>query len=181
MQSIYLVRHCKASGQQPEAPLTEEGVRQSEALVEFFIDKEIDYIISSPFERAVSTIRPLALKINVDIRLDDRLSERILSSNDLPDWMDKLKESFSDLDMKLPGGESSQEAMDRGVSVIHELFDRPEERAIVVTHGNLMALILKHFDNRFGFDEWKALSNPDIYVLSQSVDPAEINIKRLWS
>jgi len=36
MKRIYLVRHCKAAGQEPEAPLTEEGVTQAERLADFF-------------------------------------------------------------------------------------------------------------------------------------------------
>lgn len=137
-------------------------------------------MISSPFERAVSTIRPLSKKLGLQIHIDERLSERVLSLDNLAHWMDQLKESFMNLDLKLPGGESSQEAMGRGSSVIKELWAREERNIVVVTHGNLMSLMLKNIDDRFGFDDWKALSNPDIYELSKSEKDDKLKIERLW-
>lgn len=58
-----------------------------------------------------------------------------------------------------------REAMIRGVAVIEELIQRPEMNFVVVTHGNLLTLILKHYDDSFGFEAWSRLSNPDIYEL----------------
>jgi len=180
MKRIYLVRHCKATGQEPTAALTEEGRLQAEALVDFFAERAIGYVMSSPFERAVCTIRPFASKAGLHIHTDDRLSERVLSSHDLPDWMDKLQATFEDLHVRQPGGESSQEAMDRGIRAIEELFDRPETNAIAVTHGNLMSLILKHYDNKFGFEDWRNLSNPDVFELNRRDPSSEITINRIW-
>ncbi|GIP46846.1 hypothetical protein J53TS2_04370 [Paenibacillus sp. J53TS2] len=93
--------------------------------------------------------------------------------------MDKLRKSFDDLDLKLPGGESSREAMTRGVAAIQDLIQRPERKIAVVTHGNLMALILKHFDDSFGFEAWSRLTNPDVYELGFTGDKV-MDVKRLW-
>jgi 2,3-bisphosphoglycerate-dependent phosphoglycerate mutase len=49
---IYIVRHCKAEGQSPDANLTDEGYLQAERLAEFLYDKKIESIICSPFVRA---------------------------------------------------------------------------------------------------------------------------------
>ena len=49
MKHIYWVRHCKAEGQPPEAPLTEEGKKQAEDLVDFLCNCGIERIVSSPF------------------------------------------------------------------------------------------------------------------------------------
>ena len=88
MKKIYLVRHCKATGQEAAATLTEEGMSQSEKVADFFQDKSIDYIVASPYERAVLTIRPFAERSNLTIQLDPRLQERVLSAEDRPDWME---------------------------------------------------------------------------------------------
>ncbi|CAM3148907.1 histidine phosphatase family protein [Paenibacillus sediminis] len=58
MKTLYLIRHCKAKGQEPDADLTLEGELQAEALSNFLIDKPIDLIISSPFLRAIHSIKP---------------------------------------------------------------------------------------------------------------------------
>jgi broad specificity phosphatase PhoE len=36
-------------------------------------------------------------------------------------------------------------------------------QAEVVTHGNLLTLLLRHFDGRSGFETWPALKNPDVF------------------
>ena len=38
-----------------------------------------------------------------------------------------------------------------------------EGSAAVVTHGNLMTLILKFFDEQIGYTDWANLQNPDVY------------------
>lgn len=181
MKRIYLVRHCKATGQAPDAELTTEGALQSAALAKFFLDKNIELIVSSPFERALATIRPLSEQTGLQIHIDDRFRERVLSSLELADWMEKVKESFEHLQVKLPGGESAQEAMDRGGDVVKELFRRNEDNVVAVTHGNLMSLIVKQFNESFGFETWQALSNPDVYELCSVDGAGEVQIKRVWN
>lgn len=50
MKNVYVVRHCKADGQEPDAKLTELGIQQAENLAKFLLDKDIDFIISSPLK-----------------------------------------------------------------------------------------------------------------------------------
>src|SRR5690625_2787311 len=114
---IYIIRHCKAEGQSPHASLTDEGFRQAEEVAQFFDEIPIDEIISSPYERAIQTISRCASTKNLDVKINERLSERILSSISLDDWMDKLQETYMDLDLNFEGGESSKEAMLRIVAV----------------------------------------------------------------
>lgn len=175
MKTIYLVRHCSATGQAPNAELTSTGLQQAQDLVSFFNKKSIEHIISSPFLRAQQSIIPTALCKQLEIQTDSRLAERILSDTDLPDWMIHLEQTFTDLDLKLPGGESSREATYRAVEVIMEV----PNHSILVTHGNLMSLMLKHFDDSYGFQEWKSLSNPDVYMLT--IDESVSTISRVWN
>lgn len=181
MKRIWLVRHCNAAGQESEAPLTAEGAEQAERLAEFFRERRVERIVSSPFERAVASIRPFAAEAGIAIETDDRLGERVLSPDPLPDWMERLEASFDDPDAKLPGGESSREAMERGMAVIRECRQRPESSIVVVTHGNLMALILKACDDRYGYEDWKKLANPDVYELRWEDGSDGINIRRVWN
>ncbi|GHI00719.1 histidine phosphatase family protein [Neobacillus kokaensis] len=178
MKKVYVVRHCEAAGQASEAPLTDRGVRQAEELAAFFADVKIDRIISSPFLRAVQSIEPAAEQKSIEIESDHRLSERILSTRDLPDWLEKLKAAFDNLDLRFDGGESSREAMNRAVSVMGDIHQHGAEDTIIVTHGNLMSLLLKHYQPDFGFEQWKNLSNPDVYLLN--IDDQEVSLERLW-
>jgi 2,3-bisphosphoglycerate-dependent phosphoglycerate mutase len=169
MESIYLVRHCKATGQEPEASLTEQGRAASLRLVDFFKDKNIDVIYSSPFKRAIESIEPFAKATGHEVIIDPRLRERVLSSLDLEDWMGKLEATYEDLELKFEGGESSHEAMRRGIECIEEVFERPGKSSIIVSHGALMSLIIKHYQKEFGFNEWKQMTNPDVYHLKTNI------------
>lgn len=174
MKTIYLVRHCKAAGQEPNAPLTEQGQADAVRLQEFFEDKNIEVIISSPFIRAMDTIKPFAEARGIRTLVDDRLMERVLCSTEMTGWMEKLEETYLDLDLRYEGGETSNEAMKRGVAVIEELKERDANHIIIVTHGALLSLILKNYDKEIGFNEWKGLTNPDVYVLELTEDQAEV-------
>lgn len=176
MKTLYIVRHCKAEGQEADATRTLEGVAQSNCLADLLARANIERIISSPYIRAIQSITPLAQRLNLAVELDIRLVERVLCSDSRPDWQEHLFASFSDLDLCLEGGESSREAMQRAVAVITDIQRHAAQSTLLVTHGNLMALLLKHFDNSIGFAEWRALSNPDVYRVNL---PQRFSIQRL--
>lgn len=177
-KKIYIVRHCEAQGQSSKSQLTEKGFGQAIYLADFFSNTKIDRIISSPFLRAIQSVEPISQRKNIKIETDERLVERNLSTQNLPDWFEKLKATFDDLDLKFDGGESSKDAMNRIVSVTNEIFKSDTENTVIVTHGNLLSLLLRNYSNDFGFDCWKNLSNPDVFLLSYLDN--EINIDRLW-
>jgi 2,3-bisphosphoglycerate-dependent phosphoglycerate mutase len=174
MTRLYVVRHCQATGQAPEAPLTPEGRQQAERLADFLADKGADCLVSSPFVRAQATIAPLAARLGLKVAVDDRLGERVLAGGELPDWRAKLEQTFADLDLALPGGESSRTAMARAAAAVDAVLATGARCAVIVTHGNLMALLLKRFDDRIGFAHWAALTNPDVFVIESN------RVERIW-
>ncbi|ACS99590.1 histidine phosphatase family protein [Paenibacillus sp. JDR-2] len=178
MKQVYIVRHCKAAGQEPDAPLTEMGVRQAEELADFFSGRAVDFILTSPYERAFRTIAPLAGRLGVDIATDDRLTERVLSGANHADWREMLRLTYEDPDLLYEGGESSNEAMSRAVSVVTEALISGKNNIVIVSHGNLISLLLRHFDNRIGFREWEVMSNPDVFRLTFTEDKP--SIQRIW-
>lgn len=180
MKNVYVVRHCKAEGQASDAQLTAIGAEQAEKLAEFLSDKDINFIISSPYERAYRTIKPLSDKIGVEIALDERLTERVLSEKNHPDWRDMLRKTYDNLDICYEGGESSKTAMSRAISVVLEVLNSENKNIVLVSHGNLISLLLKHFDERIGYKEWESLSNPDVFHLTFSAEEKP-NIRRIWA
>ena len=173
---IYIVRHCSAEGQSPNADLTAEGIMQTGKLVELFKELNVDRVITSPFVRARRTAEPIADVKGVYIEEDSRLAERTLSSYDFKDWLLKLEDSFLDIHLKYEGGESSHEAMERVCKVADELPDG--SKTVLVTHGNLMTLLLRCYDERIGFQEWQALTNPDVYRVH--VKNGIGQVERIW-
>jgi len=170
MTTFLLIRHCSATGQEPDAPLTTEGLTQANNLAVVLADYPITRILSSPYIRAVETILPYSKLKKIPIELDDRLKERVLSSTNLPDWLDKLDQTFIDSSLSFEGGESSFEATARIVEVINEVEMREDDYCAVVTHGNLAALLLHSISADFGFKGWQSLSNPDVFEINWNED-----------
>ena len=178
MKTIYLVRHASAEGQPIEAPLTDQGRKQALALVDFFKRKEIDIIISSPFKRAIDTIKPLSNSMNVNILEDSRLGERVLSTVSFEDWRDKLKQSFDDFDLVFEGGESHTAGMERAKSLLEEVLCSEEDHILLVSHGNMTTLLMRFFNENFGYDCLMEMTNPDVFELVVSDEKTILN--RIW-
>ncbi|HYG58282.1 MAG TPA: histidine phosphatase family protein, partial [Symbiobacteriaceae bacterium] len=179
VKRLFVIRHCRAEGQPPEAPLTPEGRQQAEVLADLLSQQGVQRVIASPFLRARQTAEPLARRLGLPVEVDSRLAERVLAGEDLPDWLEHLRHSFIDLDAALPGGESSRAAMERAAAAVAGALAHPVATTALVTHGNLMALLLKRYDDRFGFDQWQGLTNPDAYLLT--FDEDDVGLKRVWS
>ncbi len=175
---LYLVRHCHATGQEHDAPLTAEGARQAVALADLLDPLGIERIISSPFRRARDSIAPLAARLGIPIEYDDRLIERVLSPRAVPDWRAHLRTSFDDPDYCLAEGESSRTAATRAVAVLNDLARRPRRATAIVTHGNLLALLLRSFNPDIGFADWERLTNPDVFSVLVAERAAPIT--RIW-
>lgn len=172
---FYLIRHCRAAGQEPAAPLTTEGRDQALRLRDRLSDLPIARIVSSPFLRARDSAAPLAEWLKLTVRVDDRLAERVLAAEPAEDWQDRLRRSFADPALAWPGGESGAAATARGLAALADAAAGAEGPVAIVSHGNLLALLLHSFDNRDGFAAWAALSNPDVF----HIDPAG-TVRRCW-
>nr|WP_272495841.1 histidine phosphatase family protein [Bacillus pinisoli] len=172
-----MIRHCKASGQEREAELTEEGRNEALELCDFLTSYPVQRIFSSPYIRAIDTIQPFASKVELEIEMDERLHERIISKGDYPGWYDFLKASFEDFSLSLQDGESSSEAENRVISFLNEIKYLEEEHIVIVSHGNLLTLLLRHFNKSYGFKEWEAMTNPDVFIVHLKTS----EVQRIWN
>ncbi|MBD7963844.1 histidine phosphatase family protein [Fictibacillus norfolkensis] len=173
---ITAIRHCKADGQESLAALTAEGKQQAKELATFLEGQLYDCVVSSPFKRAIDTIKPFAELSEQSIKIDERLAERILSAEADPNWRSNLERTYIDEHLKFPGGESTFEAKQRISSFINDLQTESYKSVLIVTHGNLLSLMINLFDPSFGFKEWELLSNPDVYLIDVSLK----DVSKLW-
>lgn len=178
MATIYLIRHAEATGQSPESPLTPAGQVKAQILAVMLANSGIKRILASPFLRTRQTALPLAQHLGLPVETDDRLVERILSENASPDWLKMLEASFANPDLRFPGGETSREARARAVAVVTEVLECGPEPVAIVSHGNLLTLLLNHYDQSLGFACWARLSNPDVYRVLLERDVTRV--ERAW-
>ena len=79
--NLYVARHAKAEDRQAwtgpvdARPLTAEGHRQAEGLVEVLEGRSIERLLSSPAVRCRQTVEPLARARGLPLELEDRLRE----------------------------------------------------------------------------------------------------------
>lgn len=177
--NLILVRHCQATGQEPNAPLSNVGVQQAQTLADFLSDYPIDHITTSEYLRARQSIEPFASQSDLPILHDPRLNERTLSAEPLENWQEVVRDSFDDLDLSAPGGESAREVLARAWAALNEIIAARHSMPLVVTHGNLMALVLHSLDRTFGYEGWKSLSYPDVFLLSD-FGTRQMAVNRIW-
>lgn len=79
--TLHLYRHASAGdrtkwdGNDRERPLTKKGKRQAAAFAEAMANRGIERIFSSPYERCVQSVKPLAKATGAKIEIDDALAE----------------------------------------------------------------------------------------------------------
>lgn len=173
-KTVYLVRHCQATGQELQAELTEEGKEQAKELMYFLENRNIKHIISSPFTRAIQSIQPTADTLGLQVEIDDRLAEHKLVSKNLKDWLERIEESFQDRELKMAGGVSSHEVAKRGM----ELFEAASDGTVLATHRNMMALLLMQINGMQALKELTGMSHPDVYEVK--VKRNTYSVKRIW-
>jgi phosphohistidine phosphatase SixA len=78
---MLLIRHARAgeraawSGDDRRRPLDERGRKQSADLVEALSDYRLTRILSSPYNRCVQTVEPLAQARDLEVEIRDELGE----------------------------------------------------------------------------------------------------------
>ena len=180
MSSLILVRHCQATGQEPDALLTAAGQRQASELADFMSAYSVEVIVTSAYLRAQQTAQPLSDRLHLSVEVDPRLNERTLSPRPIDNWREVVRDSFADRDLRVPGGESANDVLGRAWPVLKQRLSGCDVLPVLVTHGNLLALVLHSIDPSFGYLAWENLSNPDVYRVEVDGD-AGMSFRRLWN
>lgn len=169
LTNLYFVRHAHStySSDELKRPLSVKGFHDAEIITEVLKNEKIDIVISSPYLRAIQTVEGISKFIKKDIEIINELRERKLSENPVEDFNYSISRVWEEPTLSLEGGESNVSAQGRGVKATIQLIEKYEGKNIVIgTHGNIMVLIMNHFDNTYDFDFWKKLNMPDIYKLT---------------
>jgi len=160
---LLLVRHGetvwnserKVQGGAVDTALSETGLRQIARLSEVLRDEPVDYIISSPLQRAVLTAQSIARYHPLPIATDPGLKEVNvgifdgLCTLDIPQtFTEMLLDWWKGGRERLPGGESFQELQDRTWGVVKPFVENgAHENVLVVSHYfTTLSIILKAMD-----------------------------------
>lgn len=183
MTNLYLVRHAHSvyTPEELTRPLSEQGLNDAKIITDTLIGMNIDYVISSPYRRAIQTVEGIAAYIGGAIVIEDDFKERLLSGQPVEDFQAVIEKVWEESSFAWEGGESNAIAQKRGTEAVMQVLKKhPNKNIVFGTHGNLLALILNAFDKSYGFDFWKQLDMPDIYKLA--FEGADLkSVSRVWS
>lgn len=159
MATLFLIRHgltevtgSRLYGRTAGIHLDERGRGQAAALVERFEGIRLAAVYSSPLERCVETVRPIAAARDLEVRTSEALVEM-----DAGDWTGRTLLSLHRTKLwsivqrnpsrfRFPGGEGFVEAEARVLDEIHRIAARhPRGRVVVGTHGDLVRVVIAHF------------------------------------
>ena len=166
--TVYLLRHAESqadpSVSEPDWPLSARGHQQAEWLKTHLVPLAIDVIYSSPYTRAVHTVTPFAHATGREIECVEGLRERKLTPGSVENWLEVLKHAWQHFDFALPHCESSAQCQARMVGTLRDLVQGQAGNVLLVSsHGNAIALYLHALDPSYGFDNWAAMKNPDVF------------------
>jgi 2,3-bisphosphoglycerate-dependent phosphoglycerate mutase len=161
-------------------PLSVQGFVDAIRLADLMEGYPIDTIFTSPYTRARQTVEPLAERLGSPLSTELDLRERDLGDGPFEDFLQAVAAVWQNPTFAHPGGESNLAAQQRGVAVVERLKKaHPGDQIVLATHGNLMALILQHYEPSINFEFWKALTLPDIYTLDFRESEGGI-LQRIW-
>lgn len=141
-QTTSNVRHALDTDM-PGADLTALGRQQAEGLVARLADERIDALYASPLRRAQQTAAPLARERGLEVVV--RAGVRELIAGDLEMCEDTesvqlylktvMAWSAGGTDLRMPGGQTGEEALARYDEVIEEIAASGAEHVTVISHG----------------------------------------------
>jgi len=154
---IYFVRHGVTEGnetnqfQLPTIELSGKGVAQAKFMARRFDSIPVDAIFSSPMTRAAQTAKFIAERTGHTV-IENELFGEILrpsvvrgkSKNDpaIQEVVKSIKINFTNPDTRHSDEENYFDAKARAEKILAFLATRTEENILVVTHGEILRMIL---------------------------------------
>ncbi len=163
MTTIYFIRHCQSDHSVHEdriRPLTEKGRKDSRLVTEFLRDKKIDAVLSSPYRRAMDTVRDFADTQGFSVEEVEDFRERKAGDSWLEDFTAFVKRQWKDKDYREPGGESLREVQARNIAALREVLEKYEGKTIAVgTHGTALSSMINFYQPQFGVEQFLEIRN----------------------
>lgn len=163
MTIIYFVRHAAPNYNNHDdavRELTPQGLIDRKRVTEFLWNKDIDTVLSSPYKRAVDTVREFADAKGLEITLVDGFRERKVDSGWIEDFNGFCRRQWEDFAFKLSDGESLREVQKRNIDALNQVLYTYNDKNIVIgSHGTALSTIINYFDSSFGYNEFVKIKN----------------------
>jgi 2,3-bisphosphoglycerate-dependent phosphoglycerate mutase len=182
----YLLRHSESAAMadrhESEWPLTQRGRRQAQGIAASLGRLGIQRVYSSPYRRALDTVRPFAERAGLQVAVLEDLRERKLSEKPTADFAEVTRRAWEDFAFALPGCESSAACQRRVVAAVMQVVRQsPASVVVLSSHGNAIGLLLNALlGTLFGFEQWAAMPRPALYRVEGRDDELELDEHFEW-
>jgi broad specificity phosphatase PhoE len=172
--SLVLVKHAlpvlDATKPAKEWRLGDEGERQSRRLAGRLRAFAPLHLVASPEPKASRTAELVGVELGVRVASIDGLREfdrPVLPYLSKPEHERANAQIFIDLNRRVLGAESGQEALDRFSAAIETARTNTDAQTLVaITHGTVIALFVADHNDVDAFDLWKRLQCTSFVVLA---------------
>lgn len=172
MTTIYFIRHAEpdyTNHNDRERPLTQKGKEDSKLVTQYLCDKNIDIVLSSPYVRAVDTVKDFAESFGYPILTVEDFRERKVDSIWIEDFYKFSKMQWNDFEYKLSDGESLREVQDRNINALMEVLKEHTGKNIVIgSHGTALSTIINYFEPTYSFDDFQRIRNIMPWIVKMS-------------
>ncbi|MBQ7783519.1 MAG: histidine phosphatase family protein [Oscillospiraceae bacterium] len=174
MTKVYFVRHAQPNYDNHNDALRElspKGLSDRRAVNEFLANKQISIMLSSPYKRAVDTIKDFAEKHGLEIEIIDDFRERKVDSCWIENFDAFVKMQWNDFSYKRSDGESLGEVQDRNISALKAVLEKYRSENIVIgSHGTAISTIINYYDKSFGCSEFEKIKNAMPWIAEFTFD-----------
>lgn len=160
----YFIRHAEPDYSVHDddiRPLTDKGKKDALKVATYFKDKGIEVALSSPYKRAIDTIKPFTDANNINVELIEDFRERKVDSCWIDDFHGFSQRQWEDFNYKLLDGECLHEVQERNIKALEKVLKKFYGKNIVIgTHGTALSTIINYYESSYGykdFDEIRSL------------------------
>jgi Fructose-2,6-bisphosphatase len=161
MTHVYFIRHAEPNYNNHDdetRELTKKGMKDRVLVTDFLKDKMIDVVLSSPYKRAVDTVKDFADKFNLDIKTIYDFRERKVDSVWIDDFQAFSKQQWNDFTYKFSDGEALGEVQKRNISALNSVLLEYQNKNIVVgSHGTALSTIINYYESSFGYEDFEQI------------------------
>jgi 2,3-bisphosphoglycerate-dependent phosphoglycerate mutase len=161
MTTVYFVRHAEPDYKDHndmERPLTLKGRKDSKLVTEYLRDKNIQIILSSPYLRAVETVKDFADSFGHTIITIEDFRERKVDNVWIEDFNRFAQKQWSNFDYKLSDGECLREVQIRNVKALKQVIkEHPDKNIVIGSHGTALSTMINYFNPSFNFIDFQRI------------------------
>lgn len=161
MTTVYFVRHAEPNYENHDdltRELSSRGLEDRKLVTRFLNTKGIDVVLSSPYKRAVDTVKDFADANGLGIIVIEDLRERCVGNEWIDDFNGFCQKQWGDFGYKLLDGENLREVQDRNITALRRILkDHKDKNIAIGSHGTAISTIINFFDSSFGYKDFEKI------------------------